>query len=69
MMKLQNLRARDAKLKEKLKDVSLKDVNLKGILTKCGASSTNAGDLLRCIFTSAVIWLGFIMWFRGGFID
>lgn len=69
MMKLQDLRARDARLKERLKDVSLKDIKLKGILTKYGASSTSAGDLLRCIFTSAVIWLGFIMWFRGGFID
>lgn len=65
MMKLQELRAKDARLREKLKDVKLKDVNLKDVLTKCGASSHNAGDLIRCIFTSALISACLITWVKG----
>lgn len=63
MMKLQELRVKDGRIREKLKDVKLKD--LKDVLTKCGASSNNAGDLIRCIFTSALISACLITWFKG----
>lgn len=65
MMKLQDLRAKDARLRDKLKDIHLKDVNLKDILTKCGGPNANAGDLIRCIFTSAFISACLITCFKG----
>jgi hypothetical protein len=63
MMKLQELRSKDARVREKLKDVRLKDV--KEILTRCGGPNANAADLIRCIFTSAFISACLITCFRG----